>query len=116
MKKNFFEEVASANKDVAVKDVKRVFIWYDLLGYLLPFQLIFIITHAINTKLYPVTVFSVIFVSVVDTIIWNSLERDKTNFEKFNKNISLIKLWSIPLIAMAAFTIVAMYIVSFNLI
>ena len=52
----------------------------------------------------------------MDSILKNSLERDAKNFQKFNKHISLVKLWVIPLIIMGAVTTAALVVTTFGLI
>ncbi len=113
---DFFESVAVANNGVSVADVKKVFVWYDLLGYALPFQLIFILIAKINVFYYPFTMLSVLFTLIIDSVLKNSLQRDGKNFEKFNKHMSLVKLWTIPLITMGTVTTVTVLITFLGLI
>ena len=60
--KSFYNGVVEANEGIEVKDVKRLFLWYDLLSCLLPFQLIFIITYALGSKYYSLTICSLFFI------------------------------------------------------
>jgi hypothetical protein len=113
---DFYDGVASANEGISRKDVRSLFIWYDLLGYALPFQLIFILVYALGSSSYAMTMFSVLFIFIVDSIIKNSLERDAKNFQKFYKYISLVKLWVIPLIIMGSVTTAALIVTTFGLI
>lgn len=114
--KNLFDTVAEQNTGITRKDVRNLFIWYDLLSYALPFQLIFILVYLVGSNYYPFTMCSVLFIFVMDAILKNSLERDAKNFHKFNKHIPLVKLWVIPLICMGVVTTVALLIVTFGLI
>ena len=113
---DLFATVADANEGVTRKDVRNLFIWYDLLSYALPFQLIFIFVYLIGSNYYPFTMLSVLFIFLMDAILKNSLERDSKNFQKFNKHIPLVKLWVIPLIVMGIVTTVALLITTFGLI
>ena len=113
---DLFETVADANDGVTRKDVRNLFIWYDLLSYALPFQLIFIFVYLVGSNYYPFTMLSVLFIFLMDAILKNSLERDSKNFHKFNKHIPLVKLWVIPLIVMGIVTTIALLITTFGLI
>ncbi len=113
---DLFDSVVSANDGITRKDVRNLFIWYDLLSYALPFQLIFVIVHLIGSNYYPATMLSVLFIFIMDSILKNSLEKDGKNFSKFNKHIPLVKLWVIPLIIMGIVTTAALLITTFGLI
>ena len=114
---DLFDSVVAANDGITRKDVRNLFIWYDLLSYALPFQLIFIGIYLVGSnKYYALTMLSVLFIFVMDSILKNSLERDGKNFEKFNKHIPLVKLWVIPLIVMGTVTTAALIITTFGLI
>ena len=105
----FYEGIAAVNTGVTVADVKSLFIWYDLLSYALPFQLIFIISvYLFGASSFPVTMISVLFIFLMDSILKNSMERDGKNFAKFNKHLALVKLWTLPLICMGVITSVAL--------
>ena len=97
----FYNNVAEVNDGVTSKDVRNLFIWYDLLSCTLPFQIIFILIYYLKINNYAFTMLSVIFVYITDSIIMNALIRDGTNYKKFNKHKKLVKLWVIPLILMA---------------
>lgn len=105
---SFYNDIVAANKGIEVKDVKRLFIWYDLLSWLLPFQLIFILTYAIGSKYYSLTILSLFFVLIIDTGIKSILERDATKFTKLQEQIPLVKLWVIPLAIMAIVTTICL--------
>jgi hypothetical protein len=113
---DFYEEVVAANDGITKKDVKKLFIWYDLLGYSLPFQLIFILVYAIGANKYWITMFSVIFIFIVDALLKSSLEKDGKNYVKFSKHISLVKLWVIPLVIMGILTTASLLAVNLGLI
>ena len=51
--KDLYETVAAANNGVTRNDVRNLFIWYDLLSYALPFQLIFIFIYLVGSNYYP---------------------------------------------------------------
>lgn len=109
----FYQGVVNANEGTTVKDVKSVFIWYDLLSVLLPFQLIFILINSIGSDYYSLTILSLFFVLITDTVIKKSLEKDEKKFAKYKANISLVKLWVIPLLIMAICTIAALLVARF---
>lgn len=112
---NLYDSVVEANDGITSKDVRNLFIWYDLLSYALPFQLIFIFVYLIGAKCYPFTMLSVLFIFVMDSILKNSLEKDGKNYQKFSKHIPLVKLWVIPLICMGSVTSIALLITTFGL-
>lgn len=114
--KEFYDSVAMANEGVTAKDVKQLFIWYDLLSYALPFQIIFIMIYAIGIgpRYYAFTVLSVLGILVIDSTIKNILEKDATKFALFNKYISLVKLWAIPLLIMGICTTGALLYATFS--
>lgn len=114
--KEFYDSVAMANEGVTAKDVKQLFIWYDLLSYALPFQIIFIMIYAIGIgpRYYGFTVLSVFGILAIDSTIKNILERDSTKFALFNKYVSLVKLWAIPLLIMGICTTLALLYATFS--
>ena len=114
--KKFYDSVAMDNEGVTAKDVKQLFIWYDLLSYVLPFQIIFIMIYAIGIgpKYYGFTVLSVFGILAIDSTIKNILERDATKFALFNKYVSLVKLWAIPLLIMGICTTLALLYATFS--
>lgn len=114
--KDLYEAVLKENDGITKEDVRNLFIWYDLLSYALPFQLIFIIIYLVGSNYYPCTMCSVLFIFLMDSILKNSLERDGKNYQKFNKHIPLVKLWVIPLICMGIVTTIALIITTFGLI
>lgn len=101
--KELFEAVAAGNENVKVRDVKNVFVWYNLFAFSISFQLLFIISHMFNWR-YSVTMFSAIFIILVDAVIKELLDRDVKNYKKLKAELPLVKLWVIPLMAMAIFT------------
>ena len=114
--KKYYDSVAMYNEGVTAKDVKQLFIWYDLLSYVLPFQIIFIMIYAIGIgpKYYGFTVLSVFGILATDSTIKNILERDATKFALFNKYVSLVKLWAIPLLIMGICTTLALLYATFS--
>lgn len=113
---SFYEGVVAANKGIEVKDVKKLFVWYDLLSCLLPFQLIFIITYVLGSKYYSLTICSLFFILIVDSGIKSTLEKDATKFTKLQEHIPLVKLWVIPLAIMAVATTVCLLGVTFGIV
>lgn len=111
---SFYAGVVEANEGIEVKDVKRLFLWYDLLSCLLPFQLIFIITYALGSKYYSLTICSLFFILITDTGIKAALEKDGAKFVKLQKQIPLVKLWVIPLALMAIATTICLLGVTFG--
>lgn len=114
-KKNFYQEVASNNEGIEEKNVRSIFIWYDLLSFALSFQLIFIFTYSAGID-FAVTMLSAIFIIVTDTILKIFLTRDNKNYEKLNNQMALVKLWTIPLMVLGIATSIALIIVTFGLI
>lgn len=112
----FYAEIVAVNEGINRKDVEKVFVWYDLLGCFLPFQIIFILVHALGSGQYAYTMFSALTIIIMDSILKNSLEKDGKNFEKFHQNIPLVKLWVIPLIVMGIVATVAMLMTKFGII
>lgn len=112
----FYNDVAEANDGVTSKDVRSLFIWYDLLSCALPFQIIFILIYYLKINNYAFTMLCVIFVYITDNILINALKRDGTNYKKFNKHKNLVKLWVIPLILMAISTSTILVLTTFGLI
>ena len=113
---DLYDSVVAANEGITRKDVRNLFIWYDLLSYALPFQIIFITVYLLGSNYFAYTMCSVFFIFIMDAIIKSSLEKDGKNFQKFNKHIPLVKLWVIPLLCMGAVTTVALIITTFGLI
>ena len=114
--KDFFDSIVVSNEGITRKNVRDLFIWYDLLGYALPFQLIFICIYLAGIRSYPITMVSIIFVLIVDSILKNSLEKDGKNYQKFSKHIALVKLWTIPLLVMGTFATVAVLVAAFRVV
>ena len=113
---DLYDSVVAANEGITRKDVRNLFIWYDVLSYALPFQLIFIFVYLIGSNYFAFTMCSVLFIFIMDSILKNSLERDGKNYQKFSKHIPLVKLWVIPLVCMGIVTTIALLITTFGLI
>ena len=113
---DLFANVAVANEGITRRDVRNLFFWYDLFSCVLPFQIIFIISYMVGSKNYSCTMCAVLFVFFMDTVLKNSLERDETNFTKFNKYIPVIKLWAIPLFVTGIASTIVLLITSLGLI
>ena len=113
---SFYNDVINANEGVTKKDINKVFLWYDLLAYALPFQAILMLMYFTGIEKYLYTAFSVITVILMDSIIKNSLQRNGKNFSKFQENISLVKLWAIPLSIMGMVVIFSIIVTNFGLI
>lgn len=100
---DLYKVVAAGNENVTVKDVKNVFVWYNLFAFSLSFQLLFIISHIFDWR-YSVTMFSAVFIILVDAIIKEFLDRDVKNYKRLKSELPLVKLWVVPLIIMAIVT------------
>lgn len=114
-KKNIYQEVAAANEGVNEKNVKSLFVWYDLLSFVLSFQLIFILAYSIGIN-FAATMLSAVFIILTDTLLKISLEKDGKNYEKFKSQMALVKLWTVPLLVLGIATSVSLLIVTFGLI
>ena len=101
--KDLFKTVAAGNENVTVKDVKNIFVWYDLFAFSISFQLLFIISHLCDWR-YSVTMFSAVFIILVDAIVKELLDKDVKNYKRLKSELPLVKLWVIPLMAMAIVT------------
>ena len=112
---NFYEQVASNNEGVSSKNVKNMFIWYDLFAFVLSFQLLFIAAYSLGYD-FAVTMLSVIFVFITDTLLKNFLVKDNKNYTRFKNEIELVQLLTIPLCVLAIVTMVSLIIVTFGLI
>lgn len=112
-KKGFYKEVAEGNENVAVKDVINILMWYDLFGFAISFQTLFMIAYSLGWR-YSVTMFSTIFIILVDAIIKELLDKDAKNFQRLKKELPLVKLWTIPLLIMGiVITLSLLYITFF---
>ena len=101
--KELYETVAAGNENVTVKDVKNIFVWYDLFAFSISFQLLFIISHLFDWR-YSVTMFSPVFIILIDAIVKELLDKDVKNYKRLKVELPLVKLWTIPLIVMAIAT------------
>ena len=114
-KKNFYQEIAEENEGIEAKNVKNIFVWYDLFSFALSFQIIYIISASFGWN-FSATIISAAFVILTDTILKLSLTKNGKNYEKLNSQLALVKLWTIPLMFLGVATIVALIIVTFGLI
>ena len=114
-KKSFYQEVADNNEGVDAKNVKSIFLWYDLLSFALTFQLIYILAYSLRIN-FAATIFSTVFIVVTDTLIKLSLMKDSKNYIKFKSQLALVKLWTVPLMFLGIATIIALIIVTFGLV
>lgn len=114
-KKNFYQEVADNNEGIEAKNVKSIFIWYDLLSFALSFQLIFIFAYSVGID-FAATMLSALFIIITDTVLKITLSRDSKNYEKLKSQMALVKLWTIPLLVLGIATLVSLIIVTFGLI
>lgn len=110
--KEVLKKVTKENSEVKVSDVRRIFMWYDLLGFGLAFQLLFITSYIYNWK-YEITMFSTIFIILVDAIVKEVLDKKPENYEKLKQELPLVKLWAIPLTLMAIIS--NLYLIIVNL-
>lgn len=114
-KKNFYQEIAEENEGIEAKNVKNIFVWYDLFSFALSFQLIYIISASMGWN-FSTTLISAAFVIITDTALKLFLTKNGKNYEKLKSQLALIKLWTIPLIFLGIATMVALIIVTFGLI
>jgi len=114
-KKDLFDTIVLANEGITRKNVRELFFWYDLFGCTLLFQIIFMCAYFLEFQHYSITMLSVLFVVVMDSILKNSLEKDAKNYQKFNKHISFVKLLTVPLIAIEIICTFALIITAFRL-
>lgn len=101
--KDLYKTVAAGNENVTVKDVKNIFVWYDLFAFSISFQLLFIISHMFDWR-YSVTMFSSVFIILIDAIVKELLDKDVKNYKRLKDELPLVKLWAIPLMTMAIAT------------
>ena len=57
---DLYDSVVAANKGITRKDVRNLFIWYDLLSYALPFQIIFITVYLLGSNYFAYTILHLI--------------------------------------------------------
>ncbi len=115
-KKNFYNEVVEANEGIQVKDVKEIFLWYDLLSCLLPFQLIFILTYALGSNQYLLTACSIFFILITDSTIKILLQNDGKKFVNLKKQLVTVKIWVVPLAVMVLATVVCLFCVNLGVV
>jgi hypothetical protein len=113
--KEMYSNVIASNEGVTEKNVRSLFIWYDLFSYALSFQLIFIFAYSTNLN-YATTMFSVIFIIMMDVLLKNVLDKDSKSYQRLANQLSLVKLWTIPLLILGILTTVALLVVTFGLI
>ncbi len=112
---DMYSNVVALNDGVTKKDVKKMFIWYDLFSYALSFQLIFIFAYSVNLN-YATTMLSAVFILLMDTVLKNVLEKDGNAYKKLSERMSLVKLWTIPLLILGVITTASIIVVTFGLI
>ena len=115
VKKDFYQEIAEANEGVAAKNVKSIFLWYDLLSFSLAFQLFYIISSVLKIN-FAATIFSAVAIVITDTMVKLFLMKDSKNYQKLKGQLALVKLWTIPLMALAAVVLIALVGITFGLI
>ncbi len=115
VKKDFYQEIAEANEGVAAKNVKSIFLWYDLLSFSLAFQLFYVISSALKIN-FSATIFSAVAIVITDTMVKLFLMKDGKNYQKLKGQLALVKLWTIPLMALAAVVLIALVCITFGLI
>lgn len=113
---SFYQGVVEANEGIQVKDVKKIFLWYDLLSCLLPFQLIFILTYALGSNQYLVTACSIFFILITDSTIKILLQNDGKRYVKFKKELVTVKIWVVPLAIMVLATVVSLFCVNLGVV
>ena len=112
---DMYSSVVAANDGITKKDVKNLFIRYDLFSYALSFQLIFIFAYSINVN-YATTMLSALFILIMDTVLKNVLEKDGASYKRLANKMSLVKLWTIPLLILGIVTTASIIAVTFELV
>ena len=112
---NLYSSVVAGNEGITERNVKNLFIWYDLFSYALSFQLIFIFAYSINMN-YATTMLSAIFILIMDTVLKNVLEKDVKSYKRLAERMPLVKLWTVPLLILGVITTASIIIVTFGLI
>lgn len=113
--RDIYSSVVAGNEGITERNVKNLFIWYDLFSYALSFQLIFIFAYSINMN-YATTMLSAIFILIMDTILKNVLEKDVKSYKRLAERMYLVKLWTVPLLILGVITTASIIIVTFGLI
>ena len=111
-KKSFYVTVAEGNENIPVREVFNVLVWYDLLGFAVAFQTLFMLAYSIGWR-YSVTMFSTLFIILVDAIVKELLDRDVKNFKRLKKELPLVKLWTIPLLIMGVVITLSLLYITF---
>lgn len=110
--KELYETVAAGNENTTVGDVRNIFVWYNLFAFSISFQLLFIISHLFDWR-YSVTMFSSVFIILIDAIVKELLDKDVKNYKRLKAELPLVKLWAIPLMTMAVATTASLIYVKF---
>jgi len=113
--KKIYANVVAANNGITEKNVRSLFIWYDLFSYALSFQLIFLFAYSNNIG-YSLTMLSALFILIINSKLKNFLEKDAKSYKKFAKKMSLIKLCTIPLLIVGVSSTIGIVMVTFGLI
>ena len=113
--RDLYSSVVAGNEGITERNVKNLFIWYDLFSYALSFQLIFIFAYSINMN-YATTMLSAIFILIMDTVLKNVLEKDVKSYKRLVERMYLVKLWTVPLLILGVITTASIIIVTFGLI
>ena len=115
VKKNFYQEIAEKNEGIEPSSVRSLFIWFDLFSFALSFQLLYIAAYSLGMS-FSITFFSILFIFITDSLVKINLRQDSKNFEKLKSQLALVKLWTIPLMALGICTMAALIVVTFGLI
>ncbi len=97
--KKMYEKVMKENKDATKKNIRGIFIWYELLAFLVTFQMIFLLAAFLRfNNTYFATLFAAEAIIVIEEVIRNILLKDASSYSRLRQQLGLIKLWVIPLI------------------
>lgn len=110
--KELFKKITNENSGITTADVKKIFVWYDLLGFGLSFQLLFIFSYICNWK-YAITTLACVFIILVDSIVKEVLDKNPKNYIKLKNELPLVKLWSLPLITIAFISTLYLIMITF---
>ena len=110
-----YEKVISVNEGTTKDNIKSLFIWYDLFGFSLTFQLLFVFAYLMNlSNAYTATIFSVEAIIVVEEVIKNILAKDAKSFERLKKQLGLVKLWTVPLVFLGVLSTFSIFVATFG--
>jgi len=110
-----YDSVIAANEGATKAKIKSLFVWYDLFGFALTFQLLFIFAYVMGLdNAYTATIFSVEAIVAIESLLKKILEKDATSYSRLKKQLSLIQLWTVPLILLGVLSTFAIFVATFG--